>query len=754
MTNRMLRCLLLMLPASVCCGADYFSTSFQTGVLSEHLRENQQPGIYVIQDGKLINSRPGLFDYVSTKACDYGQDGFVFELTVAVQATADEGGAAVVGIGSAAADNRDSVYLTLQPLAHGLAALSSSKYGWHWDSGRNSLQPGTYRVRLINSDGELTFQLDRDYGGHFDPEDDYSLPLGIFDLNETNSRLFFGSASSGVAFSDLVLTQRLPAPDPPEFKLIPRPRQVKLNSAEFLLTNDVPIFLAQGCTVADRFAAVQLQKEIEAEFGLKLKISRQTSSRGIVLGRLDLDEQLRAMLQQRNVGLPNTLPEEGYVISITDDDVVVGGADAAGLYYGVQTVRQLMRANCLTARLPGCTIVDWPGLRLRGWQHDISRGPIPTMDFLKRQVRTLAHYKLNFFTLYTEHVFRLEKHPTIAPAEGLTAAQVRKLDQYCQQHHVQLVGNFQSFGHTTNIQWTPGYAHLFRNGPHYPRNFDPTKEQVYDFLSDAYGEIAPAYQSPLFVINCDEVGGMDAGAYARHITRVAELLKPFGKTPMMWGDIALHKKDIIAMLPRDMVLLTWNYHAQDSFESSILPIAQAQRPFLVCPAVWSFGSLLPRFQHSIKNISNFVRDGAQHGAQGMLCTQWQDAGEELSNANWYLLVWSAENAWLPLHPRGPDANARRRDRLAHFNQAFDPLFYGLAGTDICASYLRLSRLRNYPFLAPIAQHSDRYCYRGFWCVSLRPGVSRPGPLDLIAGDPEHLQQQTQQFIGDLVVSTS
>ena len=62
-------------------------------------------------------------------------------------------------------------------------------------------------------------------------------------------------------------------------------------------------------------------------------------------------------------------------------------------------------------------IYDKPNIAVRAWQDDISRGPIPTMDMLKQEIKTLASFKLNYFTLYTEQVFKLESHPTIAPAE-------------------------------------------------------------------------------------------------------------------------------------------------------------------------------------------------------------------------------------------------------------------------------------------------------------------------------------------------
>src|SRR5881227_281993 len=96
----------------------------------------------------------------------------------------------------------------------------------------------------------------------------------------------------------------------------------------------------------------------------------------------------------------------------------------AGVFYARQTVKQLIRGNSDSNHsIPCCEITDWPALKYRVWQDDISRGPIPTMQFLKREVRTLSELKYNAMTLYTEHVFKLKKHPDIAPDDGITAEQ-------------------------------------------------------------------------------------------------------------------------------------------------------------------------------------------------------------------------------------------------------------------------------------------------------------------------------------------
>jgi hexosaminidase len=130
-------------------------------------------------------------------------------------------------------------------------------------------------------------------------------------------------------------------------------------------------------------------------------------------------------------------------------------------------------------------IYDKPDFPIRGWQDDISRGPIPTMDMLKEQIRLMSAYKLNYFTLYTEHTFKLDKHPGIAPADGITKQELRELTDYARKHHVTLIGNYQSFGHMEETLSHPDYKHLAEND----HIISPALEESYDFLRDVYSEI-------------------------------------------------------------------------------------------------------------------------------------------------------------------------------------------------------------------------------------------------------------------------
>ena len=159
-------CCLILSAGSACFGADYFATSFENSAWDRYLEENRQPGIYHAQNGRLLNSRPDILDTVHTKASDYHQRDFVFECGIVVSQPDAPGNNFIVGIGRAAVDRDPSVSLSLRPTSNGVIVLSSSRYGWHWDSGLSAIGTGTHRVRMIHRDGELSFQVDTDCDQH------------------------------------------------------------------------------------------------------------------------------------------------------------------------------------------------------------------------------------------------------------------------------------------------------------------------------------------------------------------------------------------------------------------------------------------------------------------------------------------------------------------------------------------------------------------------------------------------------------
>lgn len=353
---------------------------------------------------------------------------------------------------------------------------------------------------------------------------------------------------------------------------------------------------------------------------------------------------------------------QAYIIKITPRKVELRATTEQGLFYARQSLNQIIKYQRITTNksdfeIPCMTVTDWPALEYRGWMDDVSRGPIPTVEFIKKEIRTLAAYKMNFFQLYTEHVFKLKSHPDIAPADGLTAQEIKELTEYAKQYYVEFMGNQQCFAHAEKTLRIPFYYDEIGDTKD---NFDPSNPKTYEFLEDVFDEVAPAYESRYFNINCDETEGLGSGkakeyvekigkdeAYCAHINKVYDILKKHGKTVMMWGDIIAKNPAMIEKLPEDMQFVVWSYGAKDSFTEMLKPFKESGHTFWVATGANCWSTVLPDIQTYMKNIANFARDAYASGAKGLMNTAWDDYGESMFSSTWHSMIWAAEMAWNP-----------------------------------------------------------------------------------------------------------
>ena len=463
-------------------------------------------------------------------------------------------------------------------------------------------------------------------------------------------------------------------------RLVPFPKEVKSASGQLALE---ALRTIEGAPSERAVLGAQLQDEFKLA-GLRVSLAASPGGQSNLLRLLTAKARRPAPPPFR----ADTTAED-YALQITPDTVIVAAPGPAGLAHGVQTLRQLIRANRTRNTLSCLTIRDWPSLRWRAFQDDLTRGPSSALENLKLQAGLGAFLKLNVFTYYMEYQYAFRKHPVIGPQDGsLTPEELRALVEYARPLHLDILGNQQSFGHFTAILAHPEYAAL--------RETDyllcPTNERTYALLDDLYSDVIPLLPFPFFNVCCDETDGLGQGPskpeaqrlgvgalYVQHIRRLHDLVNgKYGKRMMMWGDIILRHPDQLDKVPKDVVMLSWGYDPRASFEDQILPFARSGHEFWVCPGVNCWSRVLPHFSAAVTNIQNFVRDGAKHGAAGMLNTAWDDDGENFNAPNWHGIAWGAECAWNAATTRYEDFNRRVGavlfgERDDHFGRAIELL---------------------------------------------------------------------------------
>jgi hypothetical protein len=256
-----------------------------------------------------------------------------------------------------------------------------------------------------------------------------------------------------------------------------------------------------------------------------------------------------------------------------------------------------------------------------------------------------------------EHTFRSELHPLIGPEGGsLTPAEIRELVAYARKYHVELVPEQQTFGHLHKALRLEKYASLAETP--YGDVLSPQQPGSYQLIADWYNELDDLFPGQFFHIGEDETFELGEGqsreaakakgvgaVYFEHLNRVRDLLKPHNRRLMFWGDIALNHPDLIGNIPKDMIVMNWQYAARDDFNASIKPFKDAGLEQFVCPGAHTWNQIFPNLEAATKNITNFVRDGQQAGATGMMNTTWDDDGESLFEMAWYPIALGAAASW-------------------------------------------------------------------------------------------------------------
>jgi hypothetical protein len=403
----------------------------------------------------------------------------------------------------------------------------------------------------------------------------------------------------------------------------------------------------------DNFAAQDL---IEQTLGKRVVLNDAPFIR---LERAD-SEQAKAQLAKAHVEFSAEMHDEGYII-LPDDQggLAVIAQTAAGVFYGVQSVKQLVRGAGKDAVLLVPTLRDWPAMAHRGVSDDWSRGPLPNMEFLKREIRTLAAYKINIFSPYFENTFAYASSPVAAfPGGAMTPAEAQELVAYAAQYHITVIPEQESFGHLHHVLKFEQFASLGET-PH-GSVLAPGDADTLPLIGGWFGELAKVFPGPYAHIGADETFELGMGqtrdavekqglgaVYIDFLKQIHTTLEPNHKRLLFWGDIAVNSPDLVATLPKDMIAVPWDYGVKPDYSPLIKPFADAGLETWVSPSVHNYSLVVPDNAQTLANVRGFVRDGQKMGSTGVLNTVWNDDGEGLFDEDWFGVLFGAAAGWQP-----------------------------------------------------------------------------------------------------------
>jgi N-acetyl-beta-hexosaminidase len=304
-----------------------------------------------------------------------------------------------------------------------------------------------------------------------------------------------------------------------------------------------------NCGAEDQFAAGDLRDELAA--------------RGVPSGN-GLRIVLERLGQHPDSTFTPAMKAEGYTISSSPGVLTLTGATGPGVFYAAQTAKQLIeRQQNGTFLLHAADIHDWPAMQYRGLSDDLSRGPVDTLEFQKKMVRTLAAYKANLYSPYFENTQQYASNPLAAPPGGsISADDARELVAYAAKYHVMVVPDQEAFGHLRHMLAYEEYSPLAET-PH-GAVLAPGQPGSLVVIKQMFTELAALYPSPFLHIGADETFDLGVGqtkpavdaqglgpVYLNFMQQIDTTLHPLNRKLLFWGDIAERSPDLLKSMPEE-----------------------------------------------------------------------------------------------------------------------------------------------------------------------------------------------------------
>ena len=287
---------------------------------------------------------------------------------------------------------------------------------------------------------------------------------------------------------------------------------------------------------------------------------------------------------------PGPESREAYSIRVTSDRVEVESKSSAGIYYGVQTLKQLVRRGP-QPYLPEATIRDWPLLAYRGFMMDMSHAQLPTLAEIRHQIDLLASWKINQYYFYSEATLSLDGFPLLPPEGRYTKEEVAGIIRYAAARHIDVIPNFELYGHLHDLFRMERYSDLavIPHGGEFKRG-DP---RVQPIIAAWVSQIAALFPSPFFHAGFDETWLLEREADRLHrrpedlfleqLQAVCDLLRAHGKTPMAWADMMEKYPQMIPRLPKGLIAFPWHYSPLSGaeYDRFFAPFGEAHVPIVV-----------------------------------------------------------------------------------------------------------------------------------------------------------------------------
>ncbi|MBA2562639.1 MAG: family 20 glycosylhydrolase, partial [Chitinophagaceae bacterium] len=392
-----------------------------------------------------------------------------------------------------------------------------------------------------------------------------------------------------------------------------------------------------------------------------------TSTRPVLnglLAALPLSTKSAAGVLVLNISADKKIPasNEGYVIELRNNQVTISARDQAGLFYGSQTLLQLLEdARDQQIIIPACRITDYPDVAYRAIHLDLKHH-VDAGNYYYKIIDQLAAIKINAVIIEFEDKLRYRKASIVASGNAISVDEFAAISRYAKDRNIEVSPLIQGLGHAAFILKHEQYASL-RDTASSDWSFDPMNPATYELQFSLYEDaIAATPYGKYLHVGGDEVGNLGMSELSKKsgltpiqlqmlwLNKVSEFAIKHNRIPIFWDDMVFklsdlyqstwdpslpeqHVKDVwaknsrkleenISLFPKECVYMRWNYDAPDipGNHKALDWYKSHNLKVMAATAAQTMWPMLPREKSNFQPIKDFSRITAQKKLDGILCT--------------------------------------------------------------------------------------------------------------------------------------
>jgi hexosaminidase len=290
---------------------------------------------------------------------------------------------------------------------------------------------------------------------------------------------------------------------------------------------------------------------------------------------------------------------------------------------------------------PSNRVNGTPPFPLRFFHLDL-RIQVMTATALHALAGQLAGSGFNGIILEWEATFPFKKHPVIPNRYAYTPAEIRSFLNHCRRLGLETIPMQQCFGHIEYILQHDRYAHLREDEKEISQLCPIKAAEAVPLFKDLFGELAAAHNSDYLFIGCDETYllgkctacGKKAAALGKsrlfvdYVREMCALTARLGKRPVIWADMLLAHPEAAQALPRDLVLVDWNYGWPPDRFGDPSKLIKTGLEFWGAPSLRSNPDnyYLVSWEKHLNNFRDFLPYCHDKRYQGVVLTSWSTSG--------------------------------------------------------------------------------------------------------------------------------